>query len=568
MRKASEWLYFIIAFVAFAFIVTRIWKKPKELIKIQSPPSYNLNVLEQGIRESLTQVVNQNLSKLNIRASEMEKCQKTRSVLRTTLRTCGLGDSGAKDYVKDYMKELLQRKFLITPDTIDQIIPFDTPEKLTVRDKFDILLFLYRSKFGYGRRALEHLFMKYGLDERKQDLEGRPKYEVTKKEMEEIYIDELQKLNFADKLEILTQRIFSMNKGNGVIDDLIYQKIDGVSGGVEGAPEDTYRSVYIMYHGKSIHLSFLSFESEKELRRVCKNIYKFDAPGQMSQATGYMVNSLKSGARVSDMRPPFASSWTFWIRMFDSVEKRRIEELFPQMGKERLALLLSYIIKGEQTSVISGQQGCGKTTCLEALVDYINPVYNIRTIELTFELQLQKVYPSRNIAAMRETKTVTTEEAIEFVKKTDADVVIFGEIAKEVEGEKVIKLSQSGSRFSLSTHHGVSTEALINWFRNALLHCSGFHNEKVAEEQVVDAIRFDIHLVKQSNGVRIIDRVTEIIRNQNSSQDIYRVHDIMRFEDGEYKMIHSISASAQKAILGNLEEGDKAGFIHLMEEVL
>jgi len=538
------------------------------MVRMKEFSSYDIIELEQGIRNSLTEVVNQNLSKLNIRESEMEKCQKTRSILRMTLRTCGLGDSGAKDYVKDYMKELLQRKFLITPDSIDKVIPFDNPEKLTVRDKFDILLFLYRSKFEYGRRALEHLFIQYGLDELKQDLEGRKKYEVTKKEIEEIYIDELHKLNFADKLEILTQRIFSMNKGNGVIDDLIFQKIDGVSGGVEGAPDDTYQSVYIMFHGKSIHLSFLSFGSEKELRRVCKNIYKFDAPGQMSQATGFMVNSLKSGARVSDMRPPFASSWTFWIRMFDSVEKRRIEELFKHAGKERLALLLSFIIKGEQTSVISGQQGSGKTTCLEALVEYINPVYNIRTIELTFELQLQKVYPNRNIAAMRETKTVTTEEAIEFVKKTDADVVIFGEIAKEVEGEKVIKLSQSGSRFSLSTHHGVSTEALINWFRNALLHCSGFHNEKVAEEQVVEAIRFDIHLVKQSGGERIVSRITEIIRNENSSQEIYQIRDIMRFEEGEYKMIHSISANTQKAILINLEEKEKVDFIHLMEEVI
>lgn len=538
------------------------------MIRTKEFSSYDLIELEQGIRNSLTEVVNQNLSKLNIRESEMEKCQRTRSILRMTLRTCGLGDSGAKDYVKDYMKELLQRKFLITPDSIDKIIPFDNPEKLTVRDKFDILLFLYRSKFEYGRRALEHLFIKYGLDELKQDLEGRKKYEVTRKEIEEIYIDELHKLNFADKLEILTQRIFSMNKGNGVIDDLIFQKIDGVSGGVEGAPEDTYQSVYIMFHGKSIHLSFLSFESEKELRRVCKNIYKFDAPGQMSQATGFMVNSLKSGARVSNMRPPFASSWTFWIRMFDSVEKRKIEELFQHAGKERLALLLSFIIKGEQTSVISGQQGSGKTTCLEALVEYINPVYNIRTIELTFELQLQKVYPNRNIAAMRETKTVTTEEAIEFVKKTDADVVIFGEIAKEVEGEKVIKLSQSGSKFSLSTHHGVSTEALIKWFRNALLHCSGFHNEKVAEEQVAEAIRFDIHLVKQSGGERIVSRITEIIRNQNSSQEIYQIRDIMRFEEGEYKMIHSISANTQKAILINLEEKEKVDFIHLMEEVI
>lgn len=545
-----------------------LWRKPKVTITRQENSCYNLNDLERKIRDSLTEVVNQNLSKLNIKESEMEKCRKTRSILRSSLRTCALGDSGAKDYVKDYMKQLLQRKYLITPENINNVIPFDNPRKLSVQDKFDILLYLYRNKFGYGRRALENIVIKYGLDELRKGEDGTKRYEITKKDIEEIYIDELHKLSFADKLEILTQRIFSMNKGNGVIDDLIYQKIDGVSGGVLGSPQDSFQSVYIMFHGKSIHLSFLSFESQKELRRICKNIYKYDAPGQMSQATGFMVNNLKSGARVSDMRPPFSSSWTFWIRMFDSVEKRKIEELFPQTGKDTLAKLLSFIVKGEQTSVISGQQGSGKTTCLEALVEYINPVYNIRTIELTFELQLQKVYPRRNIAAMRETKTITSEEAIEFVKKTDADVVIFGEIAKEVEGEKVIKLSQSGSKFSLSTHHGVNTEALINWFRNALLHCSGFHNERVAEEQVAEAIRFDIHLSKKPTGERIIERISEIVKAPKASLVAYQVNDIMRYENGEYKMIHAITTKTQEDMIRHFEEVDKEYFRCFMEEIV
>ncbi|MFA9463296.1 MAG: ATPase, T2SS/T4P/T4SS family [Velocimicrobium sp.] len=562
----SEWMYILICLVLFFLVLRVIWRKPAKTKNEGKRISYDLFELERGIRDSLTQVVNQNLSRLNIRESEMEKLRKTRSVLRNALRTCGLGDSGAKDYVKDYMKELLQRKYLITPETIDEVIPFAEIEQLTIRDKFDILLFLYRRKFGYGRRALEQILTQYGLDDLKQDKTGKMRYEVTKEEIEEIYLDELCKLNFAAKLEIVTQRIFSMNKGNGVIDDLIYQKIDGVSGGVEGAPGDNYQSVYIMFRGKSIHLSFLSFETEKELRRICKNIYKFDAPGQMSQASGFIVNNLKSGARVSDMRPPFASAWTFWIRMFDSVERRRIEELFPQKGREKLKNLLSFLIKGEQTCVISGQQGSGKTTCLEALIDYINPVYNIRTIELTFELQLQKVYPNRNIAAMRETKNVSTEEAIEFVKKTDADVVIFGEIAKEIEGEKVIKLSQSGSKFSLSTHHGISTEAMMNWFRNALLHCSGFHNERVAQEQVAESIRFDIHLAKCPDGTRIVERITEIIKNSSDAKKAYQTQDIMCFEKGEYKILHSISEKTKEAIMRYLEQEEQAMFLQLMEE--
>ena len=61
-------------------------------------------------------------------------------------------------------------------------------------------------------------------------------------------------------------------------------KIDGVSGGVSGIPTSFYEqlddnikdtilpklpyshdSVWILFKGKTIHLSFLSFETEKEL---------------------------------------------------------------------------------------------------------------------------------------------------------------------------------------------------------------------------------------------------------------------------------------------------------------
>lgn len=526
---------------------------------------YDTNYLAQEVRNCFTDAVNIDLSKLNMRQSELEKRKNNRNLLRKALRTCAYGDAGAKDFVKDYMKQILQKKCNVTPETIDLILPFERPEELTARDRFEFLLYIYRVKKGFGRNALSKLLIDYNLEALKEEKDGKRHYEVNEEDIREVYIDEVRCLNYQDKLEIVVQRIFSMDKGNGVIDDIIFQKIDGVSGGVSGVPEETFASVWIMFHGKSIHMSCLSFETERELKRVCKNIYKYEAPGQMSQASGFIVNSLKSGARVSDMRPPFSSSWAFWIRMFDSVEKHLIKELYPQNGNGYLERILYFIVKGEQTCVVSGQQGTGKTTCLEAMIAFINPVYNIRTIELTFELQLQRMYPQLNIAAMRETKTVTTEQAIEFVKKTDADVVIFGEIAKETEGEKVIKLAQSGSRFSMSTHHGITTRALISWFRNALLHSSGFQNEKIAESQVAEAIRFDIHLAKKAEGERFVERITEIIPGGDFKS--YEVKEILSYQDGCYQLKHPISSETCKNIIWNLSGEEKLELERLMEGI-
>src|SRR5690606_27189071 len=83
------------------------------------------------------------------------------------------------------------------------------------------------------------------------------------------------------------------------------------------AVPNSYDSVWIFYKGKSIHLSFLSFGSEQELKRVCLNIYKYNNPGQLSETNGYKVNEMKDGSRVVVLRPNFSESWAFFVRKFD-----------------------------------------------------------------------------------------------------------------------------------------------------------------------------------------------------------------------------------------------------------
>ncbi len=560
----------------------------------QSDP-FEISYLVSGVRESFNEILNMNLAKLNLKEKELEKRKRNRSNLRKALRTCAYGDPGAKQYVKDYEKNILQKKFQINERTIDRSIPFKEEGRLSPRDKFEILLYYYQSVKGYKRDALREMILKNQWDKPKLDRDGEPRYEITKEDVEALYQKEKIELSYLDKLELLSQRVFSMDKGNGVIDELMYQKIDGCSGGCSGLTKDMYSywesrmgnkglesklkfthdAVWIMFQGKTIHLSFLSFGSENELIRVSKSIYKYDCVGHLSQSLGKIVNTLKSGSRVSVMRPTFGASWSFWIRMFDSVEKKEIEILYPQKGNDKLKAVLKLLVRGEQTCVISGSQGAGKTTLLVSMVSFIRKVYNIRTIEGMFELVLQKIYADRNIAAMRETATVSSEEAVEFSRRTDADVVIFGEVVKKREAEKLIDLKQSGTRFSLSTHHAVNPDSLIAWFRNAFIQISGFSNETIAEEQVVDAIRFDIHCFKRPFGERYVSRITEIVPqtwekdlptdpmqalrdylNFKIKRNSYRKNVILEYRNGEYVMVNAISPHTLRDMIEHMEESE------------
>ena len=81
-------------------------------------------------------------------------------------------------------------------------------------------------------------------------------------------------------------------------------------------PLSGMESVWIFIKG-SPFIYLLSFGSIRELKRVCQNIYKYNYPGQLSEASGYKVNDMKDGSRVVVVRPPFAESWAFFVRKFD-----------------------------------------------------------------------------------------------------------------------------------------------------------------------------------------------------------------------------------------------------------
>ena len=503
--------------------------------------------------------------------------------IRMALKNCTFGDVKAKEIIKEYTRQILLKDLKITKDNIGCLFPFEhRNQKLnklcgeqSSQDRFDIMLYLYKK--DYGADAMNRFISDYGLDVAKYNENGDCYYDITKEDIDAAYEKmSVYMLNFIDKLGILVQRVYQMYKGNGVIDEIRDMHIDGVSGGVSGIPAESinndkemvklpksYDSIWIFFKGKSIHLSFLSFGSEKELIRVCKNIYKYNNPGQLSQATGFIVNEMQDGSRVSVARPPFCESWVFFVRKFDSIGWHDMDSLITDKGNELVIALIKYLIKGCQIVGITGEQGSGKTTLLMSMVSYISPAYNLRIQELSFELHLRKKYPDRNIVTFRETNTVSGQEGLDYQKKTEGTVNILGEVASNPVANWLIQMAQVGSLFTLFTHHAKTTKDLVISMRNALLMEGGFNNERIATEQVSNTLNFDIHMKKDINGHRYIERITEIIPNKNIggnlTEDMFCTRDIIVFDKGVYKKVGSISNRRAKEISEyfSIEEKDE-----------
>jgi len=566
---------------------------------------YSIDYLTKEVKDYFNNVLRTNFYRMKLSKEEYHKQSKRREQLRTSLKTCIYGDINSKNYIKAFIKDILLKECDINKETIHKALPFKRSNDLTVETKFDMLLYFYQKE--YNSRAFDQMIQENNLDHLRE--EGS--YYITKKDIHNLYDKKISYFsNFEDQLDILVQRIYQNYKGYSIIDELRDMKIDGISGGVSGIPTNffqqfnekrnlktisklpsAYDSIWIFFKGKSIHLRFLSFKSKEELIRTCKNIYKYDNPGQLTETVGYKVNKMQDGSRVVVTRPPFSESWAFFLRKFDSIEKIEMDQLIVDENKELCINLIKWLIKGCQVTAITGSQGTGKTTLLMAMVGFINPIYNLRIQEMTFELHLRSIYPYRNILSFKETSDISGQEGLDLQKKTDGSVNILGEVATAPVASWMIQMTQVASLFTLFTHHAKTSDTLVKSLRNNLLQTGIFSNEAVAEEQVAEVINFDIHLNKNAKGHRYISRITEILsykageyplsyrkvpseekmehffdtmteyfrRQTNKRQYITR--DIIQWVDGKYIVKNKLSRKSYESILKIVDSNRKNAFI-------
>ena len=198
---------------------------------------------------------------------------------------------------------------------------------------------------------------------------------------------------------------------------------------------------------------------------------------------------------------------------------------------------------------------------------------------------------------MRETETVSGQECLEVQKKTDGSVNIIGEVATDPVASWMIQSAQVASKFTLFTHHAKTFPDLVTALRNSMLRAGVFKNEKTAEEQVVQVLNFDIHLVKDFRGRRYIERVTEcipveekneytydhrkektlegklekfmdnstIFYSKTTNRELYKYRNIMEYHDGKYVLTNPISDKNIREMRINMDDSDVVDFDKFLE---
>ena len=577
----------------------------REIVESENPQMYTIPALIEYVKTCINEITRTNLFELGLSEVEFKKQTNKRAELKKALKVCMHGSIVDKQFVKAFIYDILHA--YIPDEKINSIIPFNNTYLLSTKDKFMVLVHMIKKE--HGANALSHLIDTYELDKLKKTENEEYSYFISKQEINDIYEKMDLILTKEDRLEIITQTVYEQYKGLGAIDEIRDMNIDGVSAGVSGVTGDFYEfssfreqvdgasryrrnfeSIWIFYKGKSIKLDFLGFESESELKRVCQIIYRYNRGGQLSEATGYRVNEMKDGSRILVVRPPFSESWAFFVRKF-YIKNVTLQMLISDDNAHLPINLIKYIVKGGMITAVTGQQGSGKTTMLMAMIEHIYATLTLRIQEMAFELNLRKLYPGRNILSFRETETISGQMGLDIQKKTDGSVNILGEVATDSVAAWMIQMSQVASLFTLFTHHAKTTRDLVYSLRNSLLKCEMFNNEKIAEQQVVSVLDFDIHLARNYEGRRYIERITEIVElpdmplpqnfidkkdlgeksasfmettaeyyKKMSDKKIFECRNIIEFRDGQYVAVDTVTKERTEKMKSAMTSDDAQKF--------
>ena len=486
--------------------------------------SYTFDSLLEYTEEVLKRYLNKSEAGTE---EEMKKEIKRKEVLRESLACCYAGTVKERKFVKQFISRILTGQVYvfvegygdtgisITPENYTMVFPWNNPYKLPAQVKFLGLLYFWEQQHGAG--TFEYLMTKYNLT-RLRDIhvmQGDSKIDrgiyVDANDINAMFESEGVVFDYELAMEVLVQMIYEERRGNGCIDELLYQNIDDVGIGLSGLQNDVepihlrgkhiqkaYEGVWVKYRGLLMNLTFMSFHNFSNLRRVVTQLVAYEQQGSFSEKDGYKMGYGKDGSRRTSVITPFAENPAAWVRKFTAKDMTN-RQLITSNGENEIGGVDSLIavekafVKGGATIPICGPQGAGKTTKLEAITEYIQNWYAIRMIESEFEARIRWRYPEKNILTVQ-TPVISPEEAYEFSLRTSGDIYIVSEVRSDEMMVNITRTANRGGRSVMFTYHPNKPRTTIIEIANSLIRQKLYTNLKDAMYTTLETVKCCIHI--------------------------------------------------------------------------
>ena len=516
----------VLSFIAIGLILFIKYRKAKSEKEIVEEKDFGtIDKLVEAVKQEMVEIIKDDYS-IGLSDSEFNAMYKRKARIQEALRNCVYGIDSAKIIVIELIRTFIAENVEI--ETVDELLGLSDGQDPSDHVKFEIIMYKYKKKYGKGALA-KWIDKNHFADEKISDAKDSTSdsdfaYYIDVEELYMSYDEEEIHLSKDEKIDVLAILVYQLYKGFGIVDTLREMDINGFNMGTSGSILSNLNkqkqgimkannAVWLYYQGKYIHMRFMNFGTEEELKRIIQLLVRWNNPGPLTAKRGYMVNTMYDKSRILALRPPASEYWAIFIRKFslsDVSPKALIDK--PYTKRSDLPLqLIEYLMRGQTTCAVTGRQGSGKTTLMSSIIRFIDPRYTIRVLEMAPELYLRELYPTRNILSVQETNTVTAAELQDALKKSDAAVSIVGEVATDVIAARMIQMGQVASIFTIFSHHANTSRDLVFALRNSLVNAGGFSNMSTAERQVIDVVKCDIHLDYTPDGKRYIERISEIV---------------------------------------------------------
>ncbi len=208
------------------------------------------------------------------------------------------------------------------------------------------------------------------------------------------------------------------------------------------------------------------------LKSLDKGVYRVDNPGidnvLMEKIAFQCANIM---GKVFNMASPFLDSESSELRMnfvHDSIARNGIAAVFRKtpakirLQKEKIISekyitedihnFLIECVKGHCNIIVSGETGSGKTELVKYLASHTKENEKLITIEDTLELHLDRIFPHRDIVAMKTNNIASYSDVLVTCMRQNPKWILLSEV-RSAEAVTAVRNSISSGHNILSTIH-------------------------------------------------------------------------------------------------------------------
>ena len=203
--------------------------------------------------------------------------------------------------------------------------------------------------------------------------------------------------------------------------------------------------------------------------------------------------------------------------------------------------------------LVTGPTGCGKSTTLAAILDYINQ--NDQKHIITLEDPIEFMYTNKKCVFTQRELGIDTDSfpnGLKYALRQDPDVILIGEMRDRETITSALKAAETG-HLVFSTLHTTDAVQTINRIINAFEP----HEREPIRLQIAAALRGTVaqKLVKRANGRGRVPATeilvaTPAVRDYIIKDQIDNIYDLIN--SGEYSGMMSMNHSLYKLVTANM----------------